>query len=290
MIRLALSDLDSTLIPFGAACASPRTRAAIHTLLDAGLFFGPVSGRLPADMAWMFDGDERCYATGAFVNGMIVRVEGRVVYQETLDAEPLERAREALDACALGYLTVYDPWDLDHAAYVTRCPDRMRRDLPAGQSLARDVLASVRDFPSAAPEGAPHAIAKANVHLVSHEVKEEVRDILRAAVPELGYVFPHPFGPLVDITPRGWGKGDAVRVLRETLGLSPDEVVAFGDSDNDMAMISAVPNSVAVANATPEVKAAARWHIGPCDEGAVDDALLQLVEAVSTGGLPAFMR
>jgi hydroxymethylpyrimidine pyrophosphatase-like HAD family hydrolase len=43
MIRLALTDLDDTLIPFGASSASAYSVAAVHTLLDTGLHFGPVT-------------------------------------------------------------------------------------------------------------------------------------------------------------------------------------------------------------------------------------------------------
>ena len=68
MIKLALTDLDNTLIPTGAPHASLHAIAAIHAMLDAGLYFGPVSGRVPAAMRWMFGGDETCSRTGAFVN------------------------------------------------------------------------------------------------------------------------------------------------------------------------------------------------------------------------------
>ena len=64
MIRLVLTDLDNTLIPTGAPHASARALAGIHAMLDAGLWFGPVSGRVPAAMRWMFDGDAACYQTG----------------------------------------------------------------------------------------------------------------------------------------------------------------------------------------------------------------------------------
>ena len=53
MIRLALTDLDNTLIPLGAPHASARAIRAVHAMLDAGLWFGPVSGRVPAAMRWM---------------------------------------------------------------------------------------------------------------------------------------------------------------------------------------------------------------------------------------------
>ena len=45
MIKLVLSDMDNTLVPFGARHASPRTMEAIHAVLDAGVRFGPDTGR-----------------------------------------------------------------------------------------------------------------------------------------------------------------------------------------------------------------------------------------------------
>ena len=50
VIKLILTDLDDTLIPVGAPCASARARKAIHALLDHGIHFGPVSGRIPSAM------------------------------------------------------------------------------------------------------------------------------------------------------------------------------------------------------------------------------------------------
>jgi hydroxymethylpyrimidine pyrophosphatase-like HAD family hydrolase len=51
----------------------------------------------------------------------------------------------------------------------------------------------------------------------------------------------------------------------------------------------AVPNSVAVANATPEAAAAARYHIGRCDEDGVAKALEELACATREGRTPRFM-
>lgn len=64
----------------------------------------------------------------------------------------------------------------------------------------------------------------------------------------------------------------------------------FGDSDNDLPMIDAVPNSVAVANANEAVTAAARWHIGAAADDAVAGALHQIADCAATGEMPPFMR
>ncbi len=72
--------------------------------------------------------------------------------------------------------------------------------------------------------------------------------------------------------------------------MTPDEVAVFGDSDNDLPMIDAVPNSVAVANANEVVTAAARWHIGAAADDAVAGALYQIAACAATGEMPSFMR
>ena len=69
-----------------------------------------------------------------------------------------------------------------------------------------------------------------------------------------------------------------------------DEVVVFGDSENDLPMLQAVENSVAVANASAAARGAARWHVGDVADDAVAEALLQIADAAAAGATPAFMR
>ena len=118
----------------------------------------------------------------------------------------------------------------------------------------------------------------------------EMRDLVNARIPELSLVFPSMKATVIDVSPAGWDKGSAVRVMAEAMGIGLDEVAVFGDSQNDLAMIQSVPNSVAVSNASPEVAAAARWHIGACADDAVADALLDVARAAGAGEMPAFMR
>ena len=69
-----------------------------------------------------------------------------------------------------------------------------------------------------------------------------------------------------------------------------EKVAVFGDSENDLSMIEAVPNAVAVSNASDQIKAASRWHIGASADDAVADALFDIADAAKTGAMPAFMR
>ena len=116
-----------------------------------------------------------------------------------------------------------------------------------------------------------------------------IRDILRERVGALSFVFPSTVAPYIDISPVVWGKGEAVQLMAGELGVGLDEVATFGDSENDLSMIEAVPNSVAVANATEAVARAARWHVGRCADDAVALALEDLAHAARTGSTPSFM-
>lgn len=61
----------------------------------------------------------------------------------------------------------------------------------------------------------------------------------------------------IDVQPKGTGKANALRKLCETLGIRPDEVVAFGDDRNDIEMLRWAGMGVAMDNAHADVKAAA---------------------------------
>lgn len=57
----------------------------------------------------------------------------------------------------------------------------------------------------------------------------------------------------------GISKGTAVRILCEYLGIPLANTIAAGDAENDISMIQAAGIGVAMANAAPEVKAAADY-------------------------------
>ena len=78
MIKLVLSDMDNTLIPLGQR-VSPRTVEAIHAVLDAGVRFGPATGRDYVELSRLFRMHEECFMTGIFSNGKRVRLDGRYV-------------------------------------------------------------------------------------------------------------------------------------------------------------------------------------------------------------------
>ena len=63
----------------------------------------------------------------------------------------------------------------------------------------------------------------------------------------------------MEINAPGVTKGSGLKTLADTLGLAMNQVMACGDSGNDLAMIQAAGYGIAMGNATPDVLAAARY-------------------------------
>lgn len=283
MIKLVLTDLDDTLICHGLPRATDRAIAGVRAMVAEGLHFGPVSGRIPNDMGWMFDHQKECYATGAFCNGQMIYVDGELVHTEPIDGAELNRLAAWLAREDRGILTMFDVWhgDIKTAGYFVTPDDvhaeRMLGSFGAAKRWERQL------------EERPYL--KANIHVTGDRARQtETRDLLREQFASMDFVFPSNDAPLLDILPHGWSKGSAVEVLARELGITLEEVATFGDSENDLAMIEAVPNAVAVANASEQIKRAARWEIGPSADDSVADALFEIAACAKTGQMPSFMR
>lgn len=72
-------------------------------------------------------------------------------------------------------------------------------------------------------------------------------------------------------------KGDALRVVADHYGIAREEVMALGDSYNDLAMIEWAGLGVAMGNARDEVKQAAAYVTHSNEEEGVAEALYKFV-------------
>ena len=63
----------------------------------------------------------------------------------------------------------------------------------------------------------------------------------------------HPEG--WELVPAGYSKGRGIDILREKLGVRKEDCYAFGDSRNDLTMLQHAGCSIAMGNATEDVKA-----------------------------------
>lgn len=72
-----------------------------------------------------------------------------------------------------------------------------------------------------------------------------------------------------DVTPSDGGKPAGIAATLEWLGIDPEECAAFGDGGNDVPMFGCVGTSIAMGNASEEVKAAASYVAPDIDEDGI---------------------
>ena len=108
------------------------------------------------------------------------------------------------------------------------------------------------------------------------------KSVLAAAARAVHEVYPdylitHALDCNLEINSPKAGKGNALQALASHLGLSMDQVMVFGDGNNDISMLKAAGCGVAMANAMPEVKAVADRVTLSCDEEGVAAAIEELL-------------
>lgn len=281
MIKLVLTDIDDTLTPERDAPATPRALAAIKALQEEGVEFGVSTGRVPVVMPRVFGDSKECWQTGIFTNGKKVLLDGEKIYESHVPKEPLMHVVELIEQIPGAFLFVNPKvpegamgkfigvhMDEETAA---RASELTHVNVVANWEMPPDVLTGCLLYlPGEAEDYTRH------------------RAWLEPQVPE--FAIRPAFYNFFDVLPHDANKATGLKVLLEHMGIGPEEVMVFGDSENDLEIMRMVGHPVAVANATPECAECARWHVGANHEDGVAVAIEQLVEAIRTGGVAEFMR
>ena len=101
----------------------------------------------------------------------------------------------------------------------------------------------------------------------------------RKEISALGGVYIMASGAGVsEIMPAGISKASALRALVQGLGIRMDQVMCFGDYDNDAEMLAACGVSVAMGNASPAAREAAKYITADHREAGVALAVSALLD------------
>ena len=112
---------------------------------------------------------------------------------------------------------------------------------------------------------------------VQPEILKDVQAQIAAFLPEdLTVVQTAAF--YLEVIPKVINKGQGLRDICRTLGISPEEVIAFGDAANDIPMLQAAGVGVAMGNAADAVKAAADRITRTNNEDGIAAALAELLD------------
>lgn len=109
--------------------------------------------------------------------------------------------------------------------------------------------------------------------------EEEVPKVLDYLHGELnGDLIPVASGfGFVDLIQPGMHKGRGIRILQEKWGITKEESAAFGDSPNDIEMLTEVGHSFVMSNGHPDVKAVSKTEIGSNETESLLDTIEELL-------------
>ena len=267
-IRIIALDLDGTLLDSGKNL-SEVNRAALAEAAEKGILVVPTTGRF-------FGGMPESIRALPFVRYAIT-VNGAQVYDRATDAAIV---REELPlATALAIMRFLDGFDVIYDCYQDNwgCMTASMQARAADYAPDAHYLKMIRELRKPYPDLKAHLEAEGldvqKIMLFARDVavRAEIAEGLRARFPELA-ISSSTFNNL-ELNSANAHKGLALQRFAEHLGLGLANCMAFGDGANDLTMVRMAGIGVAMANACPEVLAAADHVTLSNDEDGVAAAL-----------------
>jgi Cof subfamily protein (haloacid dehalogenase superfamily) len=242
-ISMLIADVDGTLVTQDKILTK-RAQAAVHELHRAGIRFAITSGRPPRGMAMLFDPLDLDTPIAGFNGGLFVRRDLSIIAEKTL---PSDISRHALDLIRAHGL---DTW-------IYRGNDWLITK-PGAPHVAREAW-TVKFEPIVVANFDDKLDRVAKIVGVSddHDRVKRCEADAQAALGE-GATASRSQPYYLDITHKEANKGAVVDYLSDYFTIPPEQIATIGDSPNDVLMFKRSGLSIAMGNASDEVKAQAK--------------------------------
>jgi Cof subfamily protein (haloacid dehalogenase superfamily) len=238
-ISLVLADVDGTLVNEDKVLTE-RAQSAVKQLRGAGIRFAITSGRPPLGMAMLFDPLALDTPIAGFNGGLFVERDLTILEQKTV---PADVASQAIDLIRKHGL---DAW-------VYRGNDWLitKADAP---HVAREAW-TVKFEPKIVADVSKQLDQVAKIVGVSDDHDKVQRCEAEAQTSFGGRATAARSQPYyLDITNKDANKGAVAEYLSRRLKLPIEEIATIGDQPNDVLMFKRSGFSIAMGNASDEVK------------------------------------
>ncbi len=259
--KLIVLDLDGTLLD-GRKQVSVRTRGTLERAQAEGIAVAIATGR-SYSMA-------RYFVDGLSLNGPQITYNGAAVIDPVtarpvyLQALPASLVRPVIDFLRDEH--VFTSYFSEHDIYVLHRSSLEYALVPPGMPRAYEV----GGFDEVLHLPAIKIVATAPPDRI-----DTLRPVAEAAFGAQLYVT-RTDAVLLEFLHPAVSKGAALRLVMETLGLAPEQVIAFGDSHNDIDLLRIAGTGVAMGNADDEVLAMADIVAPPN----TDDGVAKVLEGL----------
>lgn len=239
-IKLIACDLDGTLLPAHASACNPEVFPMIRKLIGMGVYFVPASGRQYLNLQKLFTPvkDDIMYLCE---NGALVMYLNQVLVK-----------RQFEDALAMRICHAV----LKHPdCEVVISGERTCYLIPKKASFASYIRDGVGNHITLidSPERIEEPVIKVSYY-TSPEQQASVTAYFEEVFREEACIIVTSGNQWVDFAPEGTGKGAALKEIGRALGISSDEMAAFGDNENDRTMLEYVGHPYLMKECNPTME------------------------------------
>ena len=238
-ISLVLSDVDGTLVT-EEKVLTKQAQAAVRRLLDAGIRFAITSGRPPLGMAMLLDALRLDTPIAGFNGGLFVAPDLSILEQKTLPDDVAAKAIELIRAHGLdAWVYRGNDWlvgkadapHVAHEAWTVKFEPKVVRDVAEKLDHVAKVVGVSDDF-----ERVQRCEADAQASFGQRATANRSQ----------------PY--YLDVTHKDANKGAVVEFLSRQLKIPTAAIATIGDQPNDVLMFKRSGLSIAMGNASDQVK------------------------------------
>ncbi len=249
-IKLFVSDIDGTLLMPGKM-PSEKNIEAIHKMQKAGIIFTIATGRMypatvPIVKAIGVDAPIISY------NGAMIRTQEKILHSDYIQKDLICEIVDFFQARNF-HLQTYSNDVLRYPAKnkLTDMYEASQKTL--GESVGWEGLKKFT-------ENVCKLLGLSDIPEECSKISAELRENFSGRI-EVTRSAPM----LVEIMNKGVSKAAAVKILAQKFNIDISEVAAIGDSDNDLSMLKVAGTSIAMGNATDEVKKTCKFITSGCE-------------------------
>lgn len=252
-IKAAFFDIDGTLAEARSHAIPDSTKEAVRRLREKGISCILSTGRHPLEVeeenilpGLTFDG-------GIWMTGQYCELQGKCILQNCFTEKQLEILKKFLGK--QGRSCIFLEKDI---MYCNLVDERIKRE----QERIGTAVPPVRDL---------DGLEKREVLQAIPFIDESEERELLALLPDC--VLTRWGKGVVDFLPPGGGKEQGILAVCEAMGITPAQVIAFGDAENDVSMLRLAGIGVAMGNAEAAAKEAADYVTDRIEEDGILKAL-----------------
>lgn len=251
MIKAAFFDVDGTLYSHKTLQVPPSTRDAIAQLQSKGILCIIATGRHPTELAAL-PLEEIGFDAYLLMNGQMMQDKDRnMIFSVPLSGKVKDALVKQFE---------------DHTY-----PSLLLEEKDIYLNFANDrVMEAQAHFNLPTPKICPTYTGN-EVYQFCLYIREDEESFLADIADDCVITRWHNYG--IDLLAKGGGKMVGIQRYLDTIGIKPEEIIAFGDGHNDAEMLRYAGIGVAMGNAEDDTKAVADFVTADIDDDGIARAL-----------------